>query len=392
MLILVDSNQFIADFLLKSASFRYLLHFLSNEGHTLLLSRLVIEEVENKYLAEVQKALADASKSNRQLEHLGLLPHERERPTGLVVPPLNLEKRIREQLDSVEILEYQDVPHAEVVERALKRRKPFDADGAVGYRDCLLWLSLMRRLLSDSGETESEVILISSNWKDFYQTAPEKEAANNESDRTSTPDQGVRKQKTAPILKVQFHNDLVADLTAIQRPVLPFYSVAAFVDSKVDKNKHAINFEKRFDLFEDYIEKEGLMVLQQLERDHGTYVLQHIFPISLARTLTILSSDAEIFEGVEDFDIYLAEEVGGEVYVSCGFDLRIVNVELFVPRSSFEEHRTEIEAAPNVFDVSEFEGKAVIQICLRAYYQASFSYNPIKNECSGFSLSTFSIR
>lgn len=392
MIILVDSNQFIADFLLKSASFRYLLHFLSNEGHTLLLSRLVIEEVENKYLADAKKALADASRSNRQLEYLGLLPHERERLTGFVVPPLNLEKRIREQLDSVEILEYQDVPHAEVVERALKRRKPFDADGAAGYRDCLLWLSFMRRLLSGSGEAESEAILISSNWKDFYQTAPEKEAANNQSDRTSTPDRGVMKKNATQTLKVQFHNDLVADLNALQRVVSPFYSVAAFVDSKVDKKKHVVNFDKRFDLFEDYIEKEGLMVLQQLERDHGAYVLQHIFPISLARTLTLLSSDAETLEGVEDFDIYLAEEVGGEVYVSCGFDLRIVNVDLFVSRSSFEEHRAEIEAAPHVFDVSEFEGKAVIRITLRAYYRASFVYNPIKNECSGFSLGRFSIR
>lgn len=390
MKVLVDSNQFIADFLLESAPFRYLMHFLNNDGHTLLLSRLVLEEVENKYATETKKALADASKSNQRLEQLGL-PRGPERPLDFVVPPLNLEKRIREQLDSVQILEYEDVPHAEVVQRALKRRKPFDADGAAGYRDCLLWLSLIRRLESDIAEADEEVILISSNWKDFYQAAPAKEAASGDPDKAS-PSLGIKAKRPAPILKVQLHDDLIADLAALKRPVSPFYTVAAFVDTKVDKDKHVINFDKRYELFEDYLEKQGLEVLQQLGSEHGTYVLRHIFPISTASALTILSSEAEIFEGVEDFDIYLAEEVGSAVYVSCGFDLRIVSVDLFVPRTQFEAHRAEIEGATHVWEVSELEDKVVIRLSMRAYYQASFSFNPKTQDCSGFSLQTFNIR
>lgn len=390
MKVLVDSNQFIADFLLESAPLRYLMHFLSNDGHTLLLSRLVLEEVENKYATETKKALADANKSNQRLEQLGL-PRGPERPLDFVVPPLNLEKRIREQLDSVQILEYEDVPHAEVVQRALKRRKPFDADGAAGYRDCLLWLSLLRRLASDKAETDEEVIFISSNWKDFYQTAPTKEAVSGEHDKTS-PGPGIKAKRSVPILKVQLHDDLMADLADLKRPVSPFYTVASFVDTKVDKDNHVINFEKRYELFESYLEEQALAVLRQLESEHGTYVLRHIFPISTAGALTILSSEAEIFEGVEDFDIYLAEEIGSSVYVSCGFDLRIVNVDLFVPRTQFESHRGEIEGAAHVWEASELDEKVAIRLSMRAYYQASFSFDPKTQDCSGFSLQTFDVR
>ncbi len=390
MKVLIDSNQFIADFLLESAPFRYLMHFLNNDGHTLLLSRLVLEEVENKYATETKKALVDASKSNQRLEQLGL-PRGPESPLGFVVSPLNLEKRIRDQINSVQILEYKDVPHVEVVQRALKRRKPFDADGAAGYRDCLLWLSLIRSLESDSGETDKEVILISSNWKDFYQAAPAKEATSDEPDKVP-PGPGIKAKRPATILKVQLHDDLIADLTALKRHVSPFYTVASFVDTKIDKDKHVIDFDKRYELFEEYLEEQGLEVLQQLGSEHGTYVLQHIFPISTASALTILSSEAEIFEGVEDFDIYLAEDVGGAVYVSCGFDLRIVNVDLFVPRSQFEAHRAEIEGAAHVWEVSEFMEKVIIRLSMRAYYQASFSFDPKTQYCSGFSLQTFDIR
>lgn len=390
MKILVDSNQFIADFLLKSAPFRYLMHFLSNDGHTLLLSRLVLEEVENKYATDTKKALADASKANQRLDQLGL-PRDPARPLDLVVPALNLEKRIREQVGSVQILEYEDVSHAEVVQRALKRHKPFDADGAAGYRDCLLWLSLIRQLALEKSETDEEVVFISGNWKDFYQAAPVKDVVSVEPDKASS-NPGIKDKKPPPVLKVQFHDDLVADLAALKRLVSPFYSIAAFVDTKVDKDNHVINYEKRYELFEDYLGEQGLEVLRQLGGEHGTYVLRHIFPISAASALTVLSSEAEIFEGMEDFHIYLAEEVGSATYVSCGFDLRIVNVDLFVPRNQFEAHRAEIEGAVHVWEIIEFEDKVVIRLSLRAYYQASFSFDPETQECSGFSLQTFEIR
>lgn len=390
MKILVDSNQFIADFLLESAPFRYLAHFLNNEGYTLLLPRLVLEEVESKYSTETQKALTEASKSNQRLKQLGLSPGQ-EKTFNLELQPLNLEKRIREQIEFVQILEYEHISHTEVVQRALNRRKPFDADGATGYRDCLLWLSLICQLASDTSNTDEEIIFISSNWKDFYQAAPVKQAVGVESNKAS-PSSGIKYNRPVSILEVQLHDDLRVDLTSLKQSVSPFYTVAAFVDTKVDKDKHVISYDKRYELFEDYLEEQGLEVLREPGSENVVLMLRRIFPISTASALTILNSEAEIFEGVEDFDIYLAEEVGNEVYVSCGFDLRIVNVDLTVPRTQFDAHRAEIEGADHVWEVSEFKDKVDIRFSVRAYYQASFNFDPKTQDCSGFSLQTFDVR
>jgi hypothetical protein len=63
-----------------------------------------------------------------------------------------------------ELLPYPDVSHRQVVARALARRRPFDEDGHDGYRDALIWetvLALARTL------PHSRITLVSRNRKDF---------------------------------------------------------------------------------------------------------------------------------------------------------------------------------------------------------------------------------
>jgi len=403
MKIFIDSNQFISDFLLKGAPFRYLFHFLSNSGHTLLLSRLVIEEVENKYAAEAQKAQADFLKNHQRLNQLGM-------DAGVIACHISspmafkLEELLRSHLNFIEIVEYAEVPHAEVVQRALTRRKPFDSVGDVGYRDCLLWLSLIQNLTSRASEDDEEVGFISSNWRDFYKPSTEKQSKAAVSGKAKLGGQPGQLEPTSstpsndPAVPtgntgVQFHSDLAHDLKALQQKVLPFDSVAAFVDSTIDKREHVINYEKKFELFEEFIEESGLNLLKRLEGRNAAVVLQWVFSQPTASALTILRSDAETFEGIEDFDIYIAEEVGQNIYVSCGYDLRIVNVTLIVPRIQYEAHRYDIEAASHVWDTTILEDETVeIHLSLRCYFQASFSFDPKAESCEGFSLQTFSVR
>ncbi len=62
------------------------------------------------------------------------------------------------------ILPYPDVPHREVAARALARRRPFDGLGHDGYRDALIWesvLALARTL------PRAQIVLVSRNDKDF---------------------------------------------------------------------------------------------------------------------------------------------------------------------------------------------------------------------------------
>src|SRR5690606_30803250 len=70
------------------------------------------------------------------------------------------------QLDSSGVKRpgYEGVLMSSLVNRALARRRPFDAKGGVGFRDALIWESIIGCLMSDK---PSEVVFITRNKRDF---------------------------------------------------------------------------------------------------------------------------------------------------------------------------------------------------------------------------------
>jgi hypothetical protein len=62
------------------------------------------------------------------------------------------------------VLPYPAVPHRQVVARALARRRPFDPRGRGGYRDTLIWESVLE--LARQGGV-AHVVLVTRNHKDF---------------------------------------------------------------------------------------------------------------------------------------------------------------------------------------------------------------------------------
>ncbi len=64
----------------------------------------------------------------------------------------------------VQVLPIPELPHAIVLQRDLKRRKPFDEDGK-GYRDTLIWESV----LAAAERSSAQVVFVSRNHKDFAQ-------------------------------------------------------------------------------------------------------------------------------------------------------------------------------------------------------------------------------
>jgi len=74
--------------------------------------------------------------------------------------------------NGIELLPLPEVSHEDLVRRALQRRKPFkggDKYKDAGYRDCLLWHSILDLLESDA---EEAVVLVTNNSKDFGKEAP----------------------------------------------------------------------------------------------------------------------------------------------------------------------------------------------------------------------------
>jgi len=368
MLVFIDSNQYIADYWLRSASFYYLLRFIKNEGHTLLLSRLVLQEVENKFSEHVAKARDEATKVADRLVQLGFAVHPDM--TNLTPPRLSLEHRLRNEVENLLVVEYDHIAHKDVVQRSLTRKKPFDAEGHNGYRDCLIWLSVMQ-FLAEHPNTGEEVAFISNNTSDFYRPVGKQAKQNSTADATQP--------------RFQFHDDLAADLPGLSQILSPYESVAAFVESKVDKTQHAVDYDKRYELFEDFLEDEGLAVLRHLNQGVGPTILKSLLG-NVAGSLTVLDSDADVTEGMEDLDIRSAELVDGKVYVSCTYNLRIVTADVFIPKTQVEEHRPELIAGPNVWEVEDLGETAAIRLSLRAYYEAAFTFDPKTEDCGGFSL------
>jgi hypothetical protein len=75
--------------------------------------------------------------------------------------------------NNVELLGTPPVSHHDVVTRALRRQKPFDEKGRVGYRDALIWETIKRAAL----DSDDKIAFVSRNHRDFAESPKGSELA-----------------------------------------------------------------------------------------------------------------------------------------------------------------------------------------------------------------------
>jgi predicted nucleic acid-binding protein len=163
--VIIDSNQIIQkDWFLSGAAFRELLRSSERSHIELIIPEIVFDEVVNKYREVLLSTQRDLKKVIRESNNLGI-PLEFDSLNDAHIDQLSTdyESRLRRILDlyRVKIAPYPDVSHEIVARRALDRRKPFDIHGHKGYRDTLLWVSVL------TAAAGSKVIFISGNSVDF---------------------------------------------------------------------------------------------------------------------------------------------------------------------------------------------------------------------------------
>ncbi|MCD5976747.1 PIN domain-containing protein [Pseudomonas quasicaspiana] len=355
--VFLDSNIYCSDYFARSGAFKYLIRYLNNVGATLILPQVVLEEVKNARDRSIAEELQVIEKAKQALGRFSQAKLESYLPE---LGGYDLVKLMESQVDSVAVVPYTGIDHAEIFSRALKVKRPFKT-GEKGYRDTLLWLSLLTffRLKSDP----SEVVFINSNKHDFY---AEKSIA--------------------------FHADLVEDLNAVPWVEFsPYSSISDFVDT-IDKVEHAFDHANDIGIFEDYVEDEAVEYLQSMDAT----VLQ-LLDFFLAGGVGLLQQatdlNANISEGVEDYRI---ESVSGyddeKVYVSFLHDLRIFILEVSVPLAAYEMHKTSLRQNRYLYEVDELSGEVVLRFCMRPSFKANFIYD-IKNEtCSGYGGEILGIR
>lgn len=361
MYVLLDSNIYCADWFAKSASFRYLIHFLNNEGHTLLLPQVVVEEVPNVRNRKFFEETVAVSKAIKALYSLN------GRPVGtdFLSPPAeayDLLKLMKQQVDEVEVLKYDAISHKEVLDRALRVKRPF-RQGEKGYRDTLIWLSLVEFIKSQGKSLE--IYFISGNRADFF--------ADND-----------------PLV---FHPDLTLDLQAFPHAkVTPVLSISSFVDTHVDQKAHVIDRVNLRPKFEEFLEEQALSIIVSSQAGINETLWRRLVP-GLPLFDDLQGVSAEVMEGVEDFKILVTDDMGdGDVYISCLHDLRIVMIQFFVLRRDYETHLDVIEQSGSFYEVEELGKTILLKTSVRVYITATFTYNTKAEACDGYSLSTIDFR
>ncbi|HCQ8820422.1 TPA: DUF4935 domain-containing protein, partial [Klebsiella pneumoniae] len=213
--IFLDTNILYNNWFLTNANFKFLLNFISNDGHTLLICDVVKNEIEHKHSEELQKNI---KKLKESLDELYKLTNIREK---VDTEKFDIKYSILDIFNSGGIdykeISCDSIPQSTVMYRAINRIRPFQ-DNEKGYRDTLIWLTLLN--YANSEESDNDIIFICENKNDFYDPAKKS--------------------------LVEFHPDLCKDLLSVNvnKKIVPFLGLSSFISSRIDKDKHAINHNK----------------------------------------------------------------------------------------------------------------------------------------------------
>ena len=160
--IVLDTNILFDDWRLASPSMKVIEKALTWGTARLHIPQIVLEEAKNKYREELQSHL---EKANTEIAKVnGMLATESFRKLTVEIDEAQYGQWLDTTLKGLEanIPSYGDIPHADIVSRELKRRRPFQPSGR-GYRDCLIWETILRNVIGDD-----PVYFITKNKHDFF--------------------------------------------------------------------------------------------------------------------------------------------------------------------------------------------------------------------------------
>jgi len=356
MKVFLDTNIFCKNWFVANANFKLLFYFLNNEKCDLLLSNLVVQETNNireRELKEVQSELERLVNKGNKLN----LKNLNFSISDLGIESYDLSSVLRDKVVWIENIDYENVPHSEVVERAIKLVKPFTGQDK-GYRDTLIWLSFLSYLKEKN--IEGSVAFITNNKDDFFET----------------------KNK-----KLSLHSDLVKDIGAygIKANIIPYSNIYDFVDKNVDKISHSFDRYEILDELEFFLHAETESYLNTMKNDDISYLLEtKVFSDKLTPVIDI---ESDIFEGLEDPDVKSVKPLpDASVYISCYFEMRGVNLVITIDEIEFKQHVDEIEAIKALYNIEIEEGYVKLSFTLRVCIDGSFEYETKDELASNLSI------
>jgi len=251
--IVIDTNQFFCDWLLNSARWSNLIDYIKRTDATLIFPEIIWREIGENYVSEAIKKQKSAYTSvqaylghrNFYIDknsvqhsriHIDCNKLEVAEDWGSIQAAYLAWLKNKLGIDTRHIISFNSLWFEKITERAIKHKKPFNSDSDKGFKDSILWLTLLD-LRNRLGFQENPIVLISSNTRDF-------------SDGCST---------------TKLHPDLIAEAAYHGLQIEYFKSLDAFLD---DWPKQVLSSHKKF-----------------VEAVNAKFVKEKIF--ELARTETI---------------------------------------------------------------------------------------------------------
>ncbi|WP_223556334.1 PIN domain-containing protein [Pseudomonas sp. BF-R-01] len=356
MKVFLDTNVFYKNWFATNANLKLLFYFLNNLEYELLLSNIVIQEANNirqREVNEVKSELCRIIKKGNQLSQKSLTLDI----DNLGFKTYDLTNVLKERVDWIDRIEYDNVPHSIVVQRAISSTKPFTNEKK-GYRDTLIWLSFLDYL--SSRNIEGDVAFITNNKHDFFQL----------------------KDKT-----LSFHDDLLRDIAErnIKASIKPYLNVYDFVKENVDKTPHSFDQRKLLDDIEDFLVSETEYFLNAMNNDDLSELLEtRLFSDKLT---PILEVNSDIFEGLEHTQINSIKGLPGDsVYIESEFEMRRVDLVVSIDSTEYKQYADEVEAIRSLYNIEHEDNHVKLSFILRTYIGGSFEYDANNEAASNLSV------
>ena len=161
--VVLDSTCLISDFLLRSAPFESLTERGATGALSIVVPEVVVRETTARFGRHCEE-VADLDRRSKALRsRLGLPDASAKLDVAAATSSYELELRSSLETHGAQIVPIPAVPHEQLVDHAVLRRKPF-ADSGSGYRDALIWSTVLERA------GQGPVVLVSNNHKDFAES------------------------------------------------------------------------------------------------------------------------------------------------------------------------------------------------------------------------------
>lgn len=175
MIVILDTNSIYEDFFLKSAGINKLISVARTGGHKIFIPEVVVLEMVKHYRESLEGIAAILQKQFARLHRKTDIKAENP------VTDAKVKQSVREyrakfneelKLLGISILPLPAAPHEEMIERCMRREKPFKESG-VGYADALIWLSILNKASYFSGSKMfggPRILFVTNNSSDFCKT------------------------------------------------------------------------------------------------------------------------------------------------------------------------------------------------------------------------------